>query len=1255
MQIPVSPPPQLVERTDARSGPIVNPAYPGIKYGVIFTTNAPGQSPNSPNDFNPADLLGATLLNPDLVNEDPLFTILGGYFCLRTTVNGTPAVEISQIFGDALDPTKGFHLTPGNHMLGDEWEMEDLSGSARKSYLNERTLGEGGWTLLVTYKPQRRQYPFSGRPMTIYHECPELGALALEISGVSGHTANVQATLQLISGQAAGYHWEWGDGSPVETTTQPSATHDYTQATGDGLTYPVKVTAMGPGGCSSFAEQSILIPGYCPTIQIGTLDLSPLSNDQVRVTISLAVTDGPAAAFTWSWGDGSPDTNTTEPTAEHVYTRSFSTDGNHAVRVTASGPGQCIASTDTIVLIPPPPCPAISGISLTQTAGDDQTATFSAQLSLENGSFDSYTFNWGDGSAPETVSVPEADHAYAVLPGTGANYTVRVTAHGPANCTGQTSAPVRVPGVCPELLSIVLLGQELNTSTFELTVGVQVNGPDADQYTFDWGDGSPVTVTDEANATHEYTRPAGDAGAFVITVSSSGPSTCAGSPISRTVNVPGVCPVLLDLHFEIGPQEDDMRLVHGFVDHGGPRPTSFEWNWGDGSPVFTTPLEEAMFDFTGVYGETKTFEVTVKAIGPDTCESSITKTVDITIACDTRLELTYTQSDRTGLEQPVAFEAQVTGAMPASFVWNYGDGSPTETTATPTANHVYAVPIGEGVSYPVTVSAQGPGGCATSAQTGIFIAGECPRLTSLTLTAAAGNAREVKGVVIPEPAPAPAYSWNWGDGTAAETTALPEATHVYAAHYGATKTYVVQVTTSGITSCAPATIEGTFAVNGLCPSGLTLNIRPETATDYDLPVVFLAEIDQGGKYVTSYAWDFGDGSPKVITTEPRTTHNYVRIKGVDSPYLARVTAMGPADCKLEAEAALTVPAGLICPVLQRIEEVISAEDAQSITLAYAPVLSQGQPALFTWNWGDGSPEETTDEPTIYHRFPKGTADQEYVVSLKTQGPDTCVASGNRRTKVPKSAPVCPEIKALKIVSQSNPDDAHTELKLHLNFSGPAPTSFTWTWVGQATPYVTSTADATVLVPRKSSDQSLTLTVTTAGPDNCAGTASTTAVIPKTFVPVVPLFCRLIPYLLAFAGSLALGGLLIVFAAFGQNEIIEGLAGLVWGTVAVAIAAFVVIYWLANKRFCPPTRCDWFAIAGASALGGLIVSFYLLNCIPWIPVAAVMFVAMAVAWFFWFRDCAKNSKAQVLFLFLTAGVLAALINCFLVAHPALGCC
>ena len=1262
----IVPPPALVERKDIRSGPIERPGTNFPRFGVIFSTS-PGTTPDL---LKAEDLLGAQLENTDLrgKEDDRFFEILGGYYCQKSGKGKDAKVNISQIFGVALDGEQGFSLQNGNHMLGDDWEMADITTATeygrkqRKDYVDERQKGEEGWTLIVTYKPQRRQYPFSGRPMEIAVECPELGAMTVHPGALNDTTQEVGVEISVKSGEPREFVWDWGDGTPKTITSVPKAVHTYNRPEGIGKNYEISVSVNGPSSCSAEEKGSVFIPPLCPEIAIDQVLVSNENAQHSRVDVTLKLAKGKAQKYIWNWGDETDPEETSQPKASHVYTRSFENDGKYTIKVSSQGPDDCGDETETLIQIPAPPCPALAHVK--QVGATEEVSKTEVKLHFEatvkNGPAESFTWNWGDGSKAEKTKENKASHIYKRPAGDAETYEVKVECNGPSNCNDKAGTMVEIPGLCATLQSPKITVKELTDTTAVVAAVIDFAGPKPDTFEWDWGDKSKPEKTAEAHAEHTYQRPAGDAEIYIIKVASEGPDSCSGQT-SAKVEIPGVCPVINELILEVQRSDgDELDLVVTAVTHG-PAPGQFEWDWHDGSPKEVTQGPTGLHTYKLTYGEGTIINVSVSTTGPDSCKANAKASLEIPPPpCPLITIKGVKQEPVSDGKMNVTFELDVEGAAPQSFDWDFGDGQK-ETSSTNTITHQYPIPVGDSKTYKVSVKSTGPGVCVWAGSTDVVIQGVCPVLSPISIEVAEKQANDteykVNFSVDASPGSPKSYVWDFGDGTKPLKTDKKQLSHTYARDFGDAKSYTIKLDSTGPDSCK-ASVSETLKVPGRCPKvgALTLT-QDEPSRTEQVVHAKLALIE--GKPAT-YLWDWGDGSSIEKTKTPEASHTYKRLIGLNNTNIVSVEARGPDSCKAYVRQSVEIPAGVECPAIRRIDHFVSDENDVSITYAFAPVFEHGNPASLTWSWGDGSADETSDEPTIYHTYQKNKDEEKsYTVKLNIKGPESCTGTGELHIKVPAPPPPCPKLKDLRITSNRNISATQTEVVVEASFEDGTPTDFEWRWLAGGEPLRTKTPKATIVLNRpEDKDIKCDIRLTYLGPDDCRGEEKVTAVVPQVDQGE-PWFCKIIPFLTAFLGALMTGTMIVCYAAELLNQVEEGRSALIVGLTIASFFLFIVsvIAWgLHGKRLgCPMGKCGWLAVGWVSAIAGLIVAFFMLECFNWIPLAVVFFILAGVLAFLWFKSCAVDTKTRTFLIFFAVSLIAAAIACLLIAGPILICC
>jgi PKD repeat protein len=405
----------------------------------------------------------------------------------------------------------------------------------------------------------------------------------------------------------------------------------------------------------------------------------------------------------------------------------------------------------------------------------------------------SYSWNWGDGTAPSTGASPAA-HTYAAA----GSYTITLTttdgwgkfASTTRNVTlteppGNTAPSVQFTSSCPAY----------TTCSMNSSGTVDAEG-DAIRYSWNWGDGSAATTT--ASPSHTYAAPGtytvvltvtdvwGKAGTATHDVTMTEPAGNTGPTATFTAT----CTVLTCVMNSTGT-----------VDPEGHTIKAYSWNWGDGTALGTGASPSHTYALPGNYTITMAATDSWNRSGaPVTRSVTMTEpagnsgpTAVFTVSCTS---FTTCVMNSTGTADPEA-------NTPLRYVWNWGDGTPDSTTASP--SHVYAV----AGTYTVTLTASDAWGHAGAPVTH----------TATTLAEPGGNTPPT--VVFPQPICTArtcsvnstgttdtdgirSYSWNWGDATTPSTGAAPAA-HTYVA--AGTYTIIVTVTDNwGRASTASRTV-----------------------------------------------------------------------------------------------------------------------------------------------------------------------------------------------------------------------------------------------------------------------------------------------------------------------------------------------------------------------------------------------------------------------------------------------------------------
>jgi flagellin-like protein len=217
------------------------------------------------------------------------------------------------------------------------------------------------------------------------------------------------------TGPVTGWQWNFGDGSPIDTTQSP--VHTYTNL---GL-YTVTLTVSNDGGSNTITKTNYIAVNPPPPQASFTSDKS---DGQTPLTVQYTDTSvGSPTGWLWDFGDGSSSTG---QNPIHTFPPNSGPDNaSYIVKLTVSNAGGSTTYQKIIMVNPLPP---VAHFTSDKTSGASPlTVQFTDSSS---GSISNYLWDFGDGS---TSTGQNPIHTFPPNPGPGnVVYTVilRVTNGG---------------------------------------------------------------------------------------------------------------------------------------------------------------------------------------------------------------------------------------------------------------------------------------------------------------------------------------------------------------------------------------------------------------------------------------------------------------------------------------------------------------------------------------------------------------------------------------------------------------------------------------------------------------------------------------------------------------------------------------------------------------------------------------------------------------------------------------------------------
>jgi PKD repeat protein len=358
------------------------------------------------------------------------------------------------------------------------------------------------------------------------------------------------------------YSWTFGDGTKLDKGLTTSASHTYA-ARG---TYTATLTVKTYQGQTDSSSQTVIVDN-APTAAFTPSDTAVPAGSTVAFdgSASKAGAGGRLTDYSWGFGDGSTADGGSGATESHTFT----TPGTYNVSLTTTDDLNVTSTTTQTITVasftanPAIPAPG-SPATFTADAPDPSCGTVTG-----------YTWDFGDGSDPQTTTDPTISYTYA----TREAYTVSlsytcsdtpvpsstatVNVDSPPTAAFTPSATVFVPG-----------------TTVSFDASASSAGGTISDYAWSFGDGSPVLHTTTPAASHTFSTP----GTYTVTLTITDDMGATSTPASAQVTADE--PTAAFTVSSSNPAPDSPVSFDGSASSDPASPiTDYTWNFGDGTGV----------------------------------------------------------------------------------------------------------------------------------------------------------------------------------------------------------------------------------------------------------------------------------------------------------------------------------------------------------------------------------------------------------------------------------------------------------------------------------------------------------------------------------------------------------------------------------------------------------------------------------------------------------------------------------------------
>jgi PKD repeat protein len=385
------------------------------------------------------------------------------------------------------------------------------------------------------------------------------------------------------TGSPTSWSWNFNDGS---TSSAQNPSHTFATA----KTYAVALTVSNAAGTNTTTKNiTVATPTPAPVANFTYTPSSPTTSTPVTFTDTSTNTP---TSWNWTFGDGFNGSGST-------VTHTFATAGSYTVTLTAANSAGSNATSKTLTVATPTLAPVASFTASTTSTTVNQAITFT---DTSTGGPTSWSWNFGDN---QTATTQHATHAYS----TTGTYHVSLTV---ANNSGQSTATKDITitsAVIAPVADFTYTPPNPMTGSPVQFTDASTNGPTT--WYWDFGDGASSTAN---NPSHTYAT----AKTYAVTLTGGNSAGSTSKTRNLTVTTSVGKPVA---SFTASATTAAILQPITFTDTSTGNPTSWSWNFNDGTPVVTTHNPTHTFTNAGTY--TTSLTVTNTA-GQDTATRTIT-------------------------------------------------------------------------------------------------------------------------------------------------------------------------------------------------------------------------------------------------------------------------------------------------------------------------------------------------------------------------------------------------------------------------------------------------------------------------------------------------------------------------------------------------------------------------------------------------------------------------------------------------------
>nr|HQH41522.1 PKD domain-containing protein [Bacteroidales bacterium] len=619
-------------------------------------------------------------------------------------------------------------------------------------------------------------------------------------------------------------------------------------------------------GCRDTLVRSFTIN---PEVTAG-FSLAPGNIGCTPFTVAFTNTSVRANSYQWSFGD---NTSSSAVSPVHTYENYGPADSVRNIRLIATSFYYCADTAFAQITVRP-------FIKADFTVQPDKGCS-PLQVTIQNmavggSSIISYEWDFGDGSTSNS-SAPALTHTYTNTTGLVQIRQLRLVVTNQQGCTDTLIRQITVyPEVSAQFTQDVVQGCNPLTVHFTRPANNAV-------VTWNWnfGQGSTSSTPDPVTV---FQNAGGNDTTFTVQLIVTSSDFCRDTFSSVVTVYP-----FIDAQFTIDRDEGCVTYPVTISNQSSVMPgiSSFEWNFGDGSPLSNSNSALLNHTYSNPGAVTQIYNLRLVVRNHAGCTDTLIRPVRVF----PRVISAFTPSVPAGCT-PLTVSFSNTSNIPvaSSFQWDFGNGA---TSGAVNPLHVFENSSSVDTTYRVRLIASSANQCTDTSWADIMVysfvkaaftvdtnASCSPFAVAISNSSAGGISQ---------------YQWNFGDGS--PVSGVPAPAHTYVNQTLAPQVHLLKLRVQNPHGCADSLER-------------TITVYPEVRAAFEADVtegcdpLTVALTNQSNAPVAQvYYWEFGNGASSELTNPQYT---YIHYNASDQIYTIRLHAVSQYGCSDDTTLDITV-------------------------------------------------------------------------------------------------------------------------------------------------------------------------------------------------------------------------------------------------------------------------------------------------------------------------------------------------------------